>query len=77
MTTEEMSELFSVYQFFEDDTQEQVRSNVSAEEAVKAFQHYTCSVAARCGATKRVIVVDQFDCTNAEWIYGKGVTFPC
>ena len=70
------TELFSVFQFFADDTQEKVRSYVSAEEAVEAFNHYTCSVAARVGATKRVIVTDQFDCTNMEWIFGQGVTFP-
>ena len=70
------NELFSVFQYFDNDTQEQVRANVSAEEAVKAFNHYTCSVAARRGMTKRVIVIDQFDCTNMEWIYGQGVTFP-
>lgn len=59
-------ELFSVWQFFADDTQEQVRANVSAEEAAKAFHHYTNSVAARCGATKRVIIVDQFDCNRHD-----------
>ena len=70
------TELFSVYQFFDDDTQERVRTNVSVEEAVKAFSHYTNSVAARAGMTKRVIITDQLDCTNMEWIYGEGVTFP-
>lgn len=70
------AELFNVFQYFENDTQEQVRSNVTAEEAVKAFNHYTCSVGARCGMTKRVIVTDQFDCVNMEWIFGQGVTFP-
>lgn len=70
------TELFSVYQFFENDTQEQVRCNVSAEEAVEAFQHYTNNVAARTGITKRVIITDQLDCTNMEWIHGKGITYP-
>jgi hypothetical protein len=67
---------FSVCQFFEDDTYEYVRRYVSAEEAMKAFQHYTNNVAVKLGVTKRVIITDGGDCINMEWIYGKGITFP-
>jgi hypothetical protein len=67
---------FSVYQFFKDDTYERVREFVSAEEAVKAFLHYTSSVGARIGMTVRVIITDDGDCTTAEWKYGEGIIFP-
>lgn len=71
-----MEEKFSVWQFFEDDMHECVRSRVSAEEAMKAFRHYTNNVASKLGVVKRVIIVDDGDFTNAEWVYGEGVVFP-
>ena len=64
------TEFFSVVQFFEDGSQEYVRTHVDADEAVTAFKHYTNNV------TVRVIIVDCLDCTNAEWIFGQGVVFP-
>lgn len=67
---------FSVCQFFPDDHYEYVRRFVSAEEAVEAFRHYTTSVGARMGTTTRVIITDGGDAINAEWIYGKGLTYP-
>lgn len=67
---------YSVCQFFEDDSYEYVRRNVSAEEAMKAFKHYTSSVGARMGITRRVIITDAGDCTNAEWKFGEGITYP-
>jgi hypothetical protein len=67
---------FSVCQFFSNDMYEYVRRWVSAEEAMKAFQHYTTSVGARLGTTVRVIITDGGDDTNMEWIFGKGITFP-
>jgi hypothetical protein len=67
---------YSVCQFFPDETYEYVRQDVSAEEAVKAFHHYCSSVGARMGTTVRVIITDAGDCTNAEWVFGEGVTFP-
>lgn len=70
-----MSETFSVCQFFEDGSYEYVRRFVSLEEAVKAAKHYTSSVAAKLGVTRRVIITDGGDCINFEWQYGKGVTF--
>jgi hypothetical protein len=69
-------ETFSVCQFFEDETYEWVRQNVSAEEAVKAFQHYTNNVASKIGITNRVIITDSGDCIAYEWKKGKGITFP-
>lgn len=72
----ETSNEFSVCQFFQDDTYEYVRRFVSAEEAMKAFQSYTTSVGARLGTTKKVIITDGGDCINAEWQYGKGLTYP-
>jgi hypothetical protein len=67
---------FSVCQFFEDGTSEYVRRLVSAEEAVQAAKHYTESVGARLGMTRRVIITDGGDCTAFEWKFGEGVTFP-
>lgn len=66
---------FSVYQEFEDGTQECVRTLVDAETAVKAAHHYCHSVGAQIGTTRRVIIVDSGDCTNFEWKFGEGVTF--
>ena len=67
---------FSVCQFFIDDSYEYVRRFVDAKEAVLAFKHYSSSVGARLGTTKRVIVTDGGDCVNMEWQYGKGITYP-
>lgn len=71
-----MADEFSVCQFFEDGSYEYVRRFVSAEEAMSAFRHYTNNVATRMGITRRVIITDGGDCTNAEWQYGKGITYP-
>jgi hypothetical protein len=65
-----------VYQFFQDGSNERVREWVPGPEAVKAFQHYTSSVAARIGMVLRVIITDSGDMIAAEWEHGKGVTFP-
>ena len=67
---------FSVCQFFPDDSYEYVRRFVSAEEALKAFQHYTTSVGAQIGTTVRVIITDGGDCVTAEWKFGEGIVFP-
>ena len=66
---------FSVCQFFEDDSYEYVRRYVAVEEAVQAFMHYTKSIGAKLGTTKRVIITDGGDCINAEWNFGKGLVF--
>lgn len=70
------SELFNVVQFFEDGKHEYVRRFVSAQDAAEAFQHYATSVAAKLGFVNRVIITDGGDCTNAEWIRGKGLVYP-
>lgn len=71
-----MEELFCVWQFFPDGSDEQVRTWVTAEEAVNAARHYTASVGARMGTTRRVIITDQLDMTVFEWKFGEGVTYP-
>lgn len=71
-----MSELYDVVQFFQDDSYEYVRCSVSAEEAVKAAYHYSHSIGAKLGTTRRVIITDDGDCTTFEWRYGEGVVFP-
>jgi len=67
---------FSVWQFFEDGSQEQVRNHVDAEEAVRAAHHYCNSVAARIGITVRVIITDGGDCCCFEWKRDEGIVFP-
>lgn len=67
---------FSVYQFFEDGSHEQVRRGVAAEDAVQAALHYCNCVAAKMGITKRVIITDGGDFTNFEWKHGEGVVYP-
>lgn len=69
-------EPFSVYQFFDNNTFEEVRSNVNSDEAVKAFNHCSKSVGARLGTTTRVIITDNRDDTVVEWLFGQGVVFP-
>jgi len=64
---------FSVYQFLAGDIQERVRHFVGAEEAVRAFYHYTTNVATRMGITERVIITDGGDCCVAEWTKEKGL----
>jgi hypothetical protein len=67
---------YSVCQFFSDETYEYVRRYVSAEEAMRAALHYTQSVGAQFGSTRRVIITDGGDCCCFEWKFGEGVTFP-
>lgn len=69
-------ELFDVVQFFVDDSYERVLENVGAERAVKMMKQLSESVGGRIGTTKRIIVTDKGDCTVAEWIHGKGITWP-
>lgn len=73
---EQMSELFNVCQFFADDSYEYVRRGVDIKEVEKAFLHYTTSVGARLGTTKRVIITDMGDNINAEWKFGEGLVYP-
>ncbi len=71
-----MENEFSVVQFFKDGTGEYVRRMVSAKEAVEAAKHYTETIGARLGLTKRVIITDADDFTVFEWKHGQGVTYP-
>ena len=67
---------FSVCQFFPDGTYEYVCRWVSAKQAFDVFQCYTRTAGAQIGTTVRVIITDGGDCTNAEWKFGKGLTYP-
>ena len=66
---------FSVCQFFANGMYEYVRRYVSALEAVKAFKHYSNSVATKLGVVERVIITDGGDHTNIEWVAGKGYSY--
>jgi hypothetical protein len=66
---------FSVWQFFIDGSNEQVREAVGPAEAVGAAIHYSTSVGARLGTTCRVIIVDSGDECNWEWKFDEGITF--
>jgi hypothetical protein len=70
------SELFSVCQFFRDGSYEYVRRHVNAKQALEGAYHYTHSVGALAGITRRVIITDSGDSICFEWIYGQGVVFP-
>ena len=67
---------FSVCQFFADESYEYVIRFVDAETAVRKAKALTETVGARLGTTKRIIIADGGDCTNFEWQFGQGVTFP-
>jgi hypothetical protein len=69
---------FSVCQFFAHPVggYEYVRRFVTAAEAWDAFVKYTTNVAAKHGFVVRVIITDGGDYTNAEWQFGKGLTYP-
>lgn len=69
-------ELFSVYQFFRDNTRERVSACVGPADAVMTAQRLTENVGGRIASTRRVIITDSGDNTVFEWIFGKGVTFP-
>jgi hypothetical protein len=71
-----VSEQFSVVLFFDDGQHKYVRRFVSAQEACRAFQHYSRGAGAQLELTVRVIVTDSSDCIVREWKYGEGVTFP-
>lgn len=67
---------FSVYQFFPNDTYEEVLRFVDAKAAVETAKSLIESLGGRLGTTQRVIITDGEDFTCFEWIYGTGVTFP-
>lgn len=67
---------FSVYQFFVDDSYEEVVRFVSAEDSVHIAKNLVTSIGGKLGTTKRIIITDGGDCTCFEWIHGLGVVFP-
>jgi hypothetical protein len=70
-----MSDEFSVYQFFPDESYECVCRFVGPAEAVETARACCTSVGARIGTTRRVIITDGGDCINFEWQFGKGITY--
>lgn len=66
---------FSVYQFFPDDSYEEVLRFVDPKTAVETAKRLTESLGGRMGTTQRVIIIDGGDFTCFEWQFGKGVTF--
>jgi hypothetical protein len=71
-----MENEFSVYQFFPNETYEEVLRFVNVPTAMDAVMKLTRSVGAKLGTTQRVIVTDGGDCCVFEWKHGEGVTFP-
>lgn len=69
-------DLFSVHQFFADETSEEVASQLDAKSAVETAHSFTTRPAAVMGIIRRVIITDSSDCCVFEWQSGQGVTFP-
>jgi hypothetical protein len=69
-------EQFSVRVYYDDGQCQCVRRFVSAQEACRAFEHYTSGLAARLAPTVRVIIIDSSDGMVREWRCEQGVTFP-
>lgn len=63
----------SVAVFFEDGTNQYVSRWIGPKEAVETFK---ASLEGAGPNVTRVIITDGLDFTNAEWVRGKGVTFP-
>jgi hypothetical protein len=67
---------FSVCQFFSDGFHKYHLRWVDAKTAVYAAKACTESAGARSGLVQRIIITDGGDCTNFEWEFGKGITYP-
>lgn len=67
---------YNVCQFFVDDTHEYVKRSIGAEEAITLAIQLCRSVGGRLGTTKRVIITDEGDFTNWEWVFGQGIVYP-
>lgn len=67
---------FSVTQWFENGSYEEVERFVAAEVAVRRAVALTQSVGGRIGTTVRVIITDGGDIINWEWKFNKDVIFP-
>jgi len=66
---------FSVAVFYSDNLHDYTRRFVSAEQAFKSFLSAIAAAKVGGGIT-RVIITDGGDATAAEWITGKGLTYP-
>jgi len=71
-----MTNEFSVYQWFVNNSYEEVLRFVEAESALITATRLTQSVGGRMGTTKRVIITDGGDFIVWEWLHGEGVVFP-
>jgi hypothetical protein len=67
---------FSVYQFFRDESYEEVVRFTDAETATRIAKQLITSLGGRMGTTVRVIITDGGDFTNFEWQYEKGIVYP-
>ncbi len=67
---------FSVFWWDDHGTQYEELRFVAAEAAVKRAHTLTHGPASLLGVVRRVIITDGGDCTNFEWKYGEGVTYP-
>jgi hypothetical protein len=76
LTQIQMTNEFSVYQYFPDDSYEAVVRFVEAQKAIQVAKQCCTSVGAKIGTTRRVIITDGGDCINFEWIFEKGIVFP-
>lgn len=68
--------MYSVTRFFADETHETVTSDVDVDEAVKSFIDHSSDTDVEAGKTHRVILTDEDDAINMEWIRGQGIVFP-
>lgn len=66
----------SVFMFFPNDTYECIGRGLSPEAAINLAHNYMSRPAAIAGFISRIIVTDAGDCTNFEWKFRDGITFP-
>lgn len=76
MSEQEERDEFSVAVFFKDGSYAYQLRFVGGAEAVHCFKRQTETVAAKTGMVQKIIVTDGGDNTNAEWQFGKGITYP-
>lgn len=69
-----MENEFSVYWWDPDGRQIEEKRFVSAQEAIDAIKRLTLGPGSFI--VQRAIITDAGDCTNFEWVQGKGVVFP-
>jgi hypothetical protein len=64
-------DLFSVVQYYDDDSFEYVARNVGPEAAASVFAISALCAEAQVGLTKRITIMIG-DCVGFEWVYGQG-----